>query len=60
LIRNLGMKYDYVLFHNSCNNNWCSFESRTCCLNMKSQKGGLGLFFENTSAFCKTQCLLQI
>src|ERR671920_2234326 len=59
LIRNLDMKFDYVLFHNSCNSNVCPFVSQTCCQSMKNPKRQLGPSFEDFFSSCKIQGLSQ-
>lgn len=59
LIRNLGMKSDYVLFRNLCNSNLCPFGIQTCCQSMKNPKKQLGLPFEDFFFFCKIPGLSQ-
>ena len=58
LIRNLGMKSDYVLFRNLCNSNLCPFRIQTCFQRMKNPKKQLGLSFEDFFFFCKIPGLL--
>jgi hypothetical protein len=59
LIRNLGMKSDYVLFRNLCNSNLCPFGIQTCCQSMKNPKKQLGLPFEDFFFFCRIPGLSQ-
>lgn len=59
LIRNLGMKSDHVLFHNSCSSNVCPFGSQTCCQSMKNPTKQLGLSFEDFFFSCKNPGLSQ-
>ena len=59
LIRNLGMKSDYVLFRNLCNSNLCPFGIQTCCQSMKNPKKQLGLSFEDFFFFCRIPGLSQ-
>jgi hypothetical protein len=60
LIRNLGMKSDYVLFRNSCSSNLRPFGNQTCCQSMKNLKKRLGLSFEHFSFACKIPSLSQL
>lgn len=59
LIRNLGMKSDHVLFHNSCSSNVCPFGSQTCCQSMKNLMKQVGLSFEDFFFSCKNPGLSQ-